>query len=292
MAFELLPIQPEFDIVGFHSIYYFEFDKTFYHSPETHDFWEIVYVDDGCIHAIVDGVGCELHKGQAIFHAPMEQHSHIANHKDTSNLLVISFTCSSPRMSYFSKKIFQLDKASQNILSLFIEETKNANGCLPNEFSNKSPLNFTHAAPGSVQLLQCYLVEFLISLIRTDTNFVQSLHNTQASRRMAEGSMVISIKSYMEEKLTDKPSLSAICNEFLISRSSLCRIFKEETGVSPIEYWIQLKIKKAKRLLREDEYTITQISDLLGYSSIHHFTRMFKQVTGLSPRAYKSSVKQ
>lgn len=70
MAFELAPIQPEIEVTGFHSIYYFEFGKDFYHLPEKHDFWELVYVDYGSIHAIVDGAGCELNKGQVIFHQP------------------------------------------------------------------------------------------------------------------------------------------------------------------------------------------------------------------------------
>ena len=66
MDFELASVKPEFEIDGFHSLYYFEFDKTFYHTPEKHDFWEMIYVDDGCINAVVDGIGCELSKGHVI----------------------------------------------------------------------------------------------------------------------------------------------------------------------------------------------------------------------------------
>lgn len=49
-------------------------------------------------------------------------------------------------------------------------------------------------------------------------------------------------------------------------------------------------MRAAKKLIREDNLTITQISERLGYTSIHHFTRMFKRVTGFSPTAYKTSV--
>lgn len=292
MDFKFVPIKPEIEITGFHSVYYFEFDKTFYHPSEKHDFWEMVYVDDGRINAIVDGVGIELSKGQVIFHTPMEPHSHIANHKDSSNLVVVSFACNSPLMSFFNRKIFNLEKSSQKILSLFLKESNNAMGSISGDFSNKSPLDFSAAAPGSVQLMQCYLVEFLFSLIRSDVTSVQAMQHTKTSRHIAESSLVSSIESFIAENLTGTPSLPLICEHFSLSRTYLCRIFKEGTGTSPINYWIDLKMKEAKKLIREGNYNVTQVSEALGFSSIHHFTRMFKRFTGLSPTAYKTSVKQ
>ena len=291
MDFQFVPVKPEIEISGFHSLYYFEFDKYFYHPSEKHDFREMVYVDDGCINAIVDGVGCELSKGQVIFHTPMEPHSHIANHRDSSNLVVVSFSCTSPTMNYFTRKIFQLEKSSQKILSLFLKEAQNAMGQISGDYNNKSPLDFSHAAPGSVQLMQCYLIEFLFSLLRSSSDAVQAMQHTKASRHLAESSLVSSIERFIEEHLAETPALPIICDHFSISRTYLCRIFKEKTGTSPIDYWIALKIKEAKKLIREGNHNITQISELLGYSSIHHFTRMFKRVTGLSPTGYKSSVK-
>ena len=291
MDFQFVHVRQEIEISGFHSLYYFEFDKNFYHPSEKHDFWEMVYVDDGCINAIVDGVGCELSKGQVIFHTPSEPHSHIANHRDSSNLVVISFACTSPAMAFFTRKIFQLEKTSRKILSLFLKEAENAMGKISGDYNNKSPLDFSHAAPGSVQLMQCYLVEFLFSLLRSDDTSVHAMQHTKASRHIAENSLVSSIESFIEEKIAETPSLPLICDHFSISRTYLCRIFKDSTGTSPIDYWINLKIKEAKKLIREGNHNITQISELLGYSSIHHFTRMFKRVTGLSPTAYKSSVK-
>lgn len=49
-------------------------------------------------------------------------------------------------------------------------------------------------------------------------------------------------------------------------------------------------MKEAKKLLRESNYNVTQISELLGYASIHHFSRMFKRAYGVSPTAYQSSI--
>lgn len=290
MDFELIKVKKELNILGFNSIYYFEFDKNFYHTPEKHDFWELVYVDSGKINAIVDGIGYALSQGQVIFHKPMELHSHISNKKDSNNILVISFTCHDEIMNFFNKKVFVLEKTSRKILSLFLEEAKNALLEIPNKYENKSPLNFKNAKLGSVQLMQCYLTEFLFSLIRSAESSVKPMHNTADSRKIAENSIVDSIENYLMENIYSPLTLQEICDKFLISKTYLCKIFKASTGKSPIDYFIDLKMKEAKKLIREDEYNITQIADKLGYTSIHHFTRMFKRVTGFSPLTYKKSI--
>ena len=293
MAFELVPVKTEIAIEGFHSIYYFEFDIDFYHSPETHDFWELVYVDYGNINAIVDGVGCALSSGQVIFHQPMESHCHIGNGKNPGNVVVISFSCHDPVMSFFNKKIFRLEKSAKKILSLFLEEAAKATGGICNDYNDTSALDFSGAPFGSPQLMQGYLTEFLLTLIRTDSaDAITSVESTRDTRQMADNALVDSIAYYMQDNLDQPPSLSALCRYFSVGRTHLCRIFREVTGSSPIDYWIGLKIREAKRLIREGKLNISQIAEALGYSGIHHFSRMFKRVAGLSPTAYKNTIVQ
>ena len=76
--FELQPVRYEIEIKGFHGIYYFEFSKNFSHTPEKHEFWEMVYVDNGKIVATSDGITKTLSQGQVIFHEPGELHSHVS----------------------------------------------------------------------------------------------------------------------------------------------------------------------------------------------------------------------
>jgi len=289
MAFEFTPIRTDISITGFHSIYYFEFDIDFYHTPETHDFWELVYVDYGTIDAIVDGVGCSLSSGQVIFHQPMESHTHIGNGRDAGNVVVISFSCDSPVMSFFNRKIFSLQKTSKKVLSLFLAEATNALGAICQDYNDTSPLDFSNAPLGSTQLMQGYLAEFLFSLIRSNSG-VTTLEATQNTRQMAENSLVNSILYFIQDNLNQPPSLETLCTRFSLGRTYLSRIFKEATGSSPVDYWIHAKIKEAKKLIRAGNLNITQISEILGYSGIHHFTRMFKRITGMSPTDYKNTV--
>ena len=109
MEFRTNPVKKEIEIVGFNSVYYFELDKNFSHPFERHDFWEMVYVDSGKINSIVEGIGSTVNQGQLIFERPMALHANVSNKIDPNNILIISFTCHSPAMEFFDKKIFTLD---------------------------------------------------------------------------------------------------------------------------------------------------------------------------------------
>jgi AraC-like DNA-binding protein len=291
LAFELVHVNKEIDIIGFNAIHYFELDKYFFHPPETHECWEMLYVDLGSVITITDGIGSELYQGQVIFHKPMEQHSHISNRKDPSNVLVISFTSHSEIMSYFNNKIFSLKDDAKGILSLFMNEAVNALGELPQQFEDKSPLNFDNAKLGSTQMMQIYLTEFLFTLLRSEDAPYRQVYGSIDSRKIAKDATVETIEKFLINNVYNKLTLQDICDVFLISKSYLCKIFKEQIGESPIDYLTGLKMKEAKRLTRSNQYNVTQISNLLAYSSIQHFSRMFKKVVGSSPSEYENSVK-
>ncbi len=291
MAFELVKVNRDISIIGFNAIYYFELDKNFFHTPERHNCWELLYVDLGSVIAVTDGIGSELSQGQVIFHKPLEQHAHISNKKDPSNVLVICFTSDSNMMSFFKNKIFDLDVETKGILSLFMSEAVNAMGEMPHQFNNKSPLDFAKAELGSVQLMECYLTEFLFSLLRSEDVSLKHVNGNMASRTIAKNATVDAIESFLANNIYNKISLQDICDVFLISKSYLCKIFKEQINTSPMDYLTGLKMMEAKKLIRGNQYNITQISNLLGYSNIQHFSRMFKKVIGFSPTEYENSVK-
>ena len=68
----------------------------------------------------------------------------------------------------------------------------------------------------------------------------------------------------------DPALLGDLCGRFFMGKSQMCKLFEEQVGESPIEYYGKLKMAEAKRLLRRDELSVSRISDMLGYSSIHN----------------------
>lgn len=288
--FETQGIKYEIEIEGFNSIYYFEFGKDFSHAPERHNFWEMVYVDSGCINAVTNDVGCILKQGQAIFHEPMEIHAHVSDNHVSNNMLVISFTCESDEMKFFKNKTFTLDKTSKTLLSLFLEEAKNALGKVPNDYENKENLRFVSTAFGSSQLLQCYFTEFLIRLIRNGSILSENVVPSKKTRSIANNSLSELICEYMKNNIYSSLTLKDVCTYFMSGKTRIYKIFCESTGQSPMEYYMDLKIKEAKKLIREKNYSVSQISDMLGYSSVHIFSRAFKKAVGMSPTAYGKSI--
>ena len=273
---------------GFHNIYYFEFGKFHYHSPEKHPFWEMVYVDKGTILANTDGNICTLEEGQAIFHCPGQIHSHVSNKEVANNLLVVSFSCHSDCMDFFSGKIFNLDKTGRMLLSLFTNEAKNALGNIPGDFFDKSALEFSGEKFGASQLMAIYFTELLVRLVRDGADSVP--YYNVGTHPGYGNELVDAITEYLKENIYGDITLSDVCNRFFIRKSHLSVLFKEYTGMSTMSFYKKLKIEESKKMLREQNMSVSQICDRLSYSSIHNFTRAFKNATGFSPTGYKKSV--
>lgn len=287
--FEMQRVKQDIEIQGFNSIYYFEFSKDFFHDPEQHNFWEMVYVVSGNVTAITNGVGCTLSKGQAIFHEPMEMHAHISDRHVKNNMLVVCFTAESEVMQYFKGKTFTLDKTQRMLLSLFLEEAKNTLGTVPGDYQNKKNLCFSSNVFGASQLLQGYFTEFLIKLVRSGSALSARVVPGKESQDIASNSMCELICEYMKRNLYTQLTLKSVCKHFFLGKTQLCQSFRAYAGKSPMEYYMALKIEEAKKLLKEKTLSVSQISDMLGYSSIHNFSRAFKKATGLSPTAYAKS---
>ena len=285
--FPLKQIKTDIYIEGFNNIYYFEFGKYHKHELESHDFWEMVYVDKGKIIANTENKTSTLEEGQAIFHKPGEKHSHTSNREVANNMLVVSFTCNNDCMDFFKDKTFTLDKTSRMLLSLFIKEAQNALGVIPNDYNSKLPLEFSTDVFGASQLMKFHFVEFLIKLIRGNAHATSN----SVKKRLSDKSDTIDlIISYMSENIYNDINLEKLCTRFYLRKSRLSVLFKEFTGKSPMEYFAEFKIKEAKKLLREDSLSVSQITFKLNYSSIHNFSRAFKKSTGFSPTGYKKSV--
>ncbi|WP_256252817.1 AraC family transcriptional regulator [Paenibacillus sp. UNC496MF] len=74
-----------------------------------------------------------------------------------------------------------------------------------------------------------------------------------------------------------------------VSQTHLVRMFKQSTGLSPYQYFIRLRIEKAKMLLTSRGYTIGEIAAILGFTDQSHMNRQFKRITGLAPKEYMMS---
>ena len=93
---------------------------------------------------------------------------------------------------------------------------------------------------------------------------------------------------YIHEHLTSKILINDVCRKAYLSRNAFFKWFKDQFGITPVDYINNERIKLAKQLLGEGKYNISQISSYCGFSDLNYFVRLFKKVEGITPGAYKS----
>jgi len=116
-------------------------------------------------------------------------------------------------------------------------------------------------------------------------------NNTVSKRHRDKIEVGVSeLKNRFSDPSLSVSELAALCN---IGESYFKRLFKERYGVSPKRYMVQLRINHACELLRTERYSVTQISEICGFSDVYFFSRQFKEYMGVSPtvfvKKYRSS---
>ncbi|MBQ4559562.1 MAG: helix-turn-helix transcriptional regulator [Tyzzerella sp.] len=270
------------------TIHYFEYTSEFLFTGESHDFWEFVCVDKGSVKICMDETELTLHKGEIAFHQPNEFHNVSTYSQVAPNLVVVSFKCDSPFMDFFKQKVLKIDEKERSLLAKILVEAQNLfETSLNNPYTKE--MKKKHNTPiGSEQLIRMYLESFLLNLIRRYSSSEQEipLPVTKSSTDIFNR-----VSDYMEDNLSTRLSIQTICRDNMIGRTQLQNVFQKEAGMGVIEYFSKMKIQNAKHMIRMGSLNFTQISEQLGYTSIHYFSRQFKKLTGMTPSEYASSVK-
>lgn len=123
----------------------------------------------------------------------------------------------------------------------------------------------------------------VLSLILSEIYFREKVDESSVQDRHV--TMVI---RYMYQHLHENLTLEEISEEVKLSKSYLNAVFKAQTGKSPVEFFIHLKMQEACKLLKSTDYYIYEVSSELGYTDQYYFSRIFKKVVGVSPKDYKN----
>ena len=163
-----LPLKLEHDlnIRRLYSLHYFQFAAGYIFPGEKHNFWELVYIDQGEADIGAGNNIYRLVQGMIIFHKPNEFHNIWADRGNGPNIVVISFDTSSPAMHYFKNKQFVLDSQQRRLLSQIIAEAQLCFGPVL-DISEQTQLIPLDSAPfASQQLIGMYLMQLLILIKR------------------------------------------------------------------------------------------------------------------------------
>ena len=100
-------------------------------------------------------------------------------------------------------------------------------------------------------------------------------------------SIVDKVKRYLALHISDNPSREDLANYVFLNPDYLSRLFRKETGMTLISYCQNTRLQYIKDLLVKTDMSIGKIAMQLGYSNFSHFTRAFKELTGVSPTEYR-----
>ena len=142
----------------------------------------------------------------------------------------------------------------------------------------------TSRHPASSLFIQGVAQSLAVHLIR---NYADQTKDIQEYKGGLPGFKLRKITDLMKTHLEDEFSLIRLAREAGMSEFHFSRLFKQTTGLTPSQYFIHLRMKKARRLLRETNQSVIEVGLEVGYTSPSHFAQIFRREVGISPSEYR-----
>ena len=274
--YEYRPVLPRIRLQNILGYYYRIRTPGYSFKGEKHAFFELTYVDTGCLHTEVDGTSFTLGEKELIIYGPGQFHSQHTDNQ-TVSYVTIMFTMEniSPDLpqdwySILINRVFPYNKKIYTLIKTLVQESSTG-------------------APYTDSLMHCLLTETIIRLLQ-GIYTVPSAQPSSVVRQNYQEELFDQILAYLESRLYEPLTVADICQQFSLSRSTLQLLFKNAVNQSPKKYISDMKLEKSCQMLRENKYTISEISLKLGYSSIHYFSNAFNQKYHISPSEYAKRI--
>ena len=129
----------------------------------------------------------------------------------------------------------------------------------------------------------------IVLLIKQIEDSTKKETNSSIHQKL-QNELINEILIFLNENIEKPVNVAELCQTFAISRGTLQSLFNKHLKMGPKEYINNLKLKKSKQLIKEGRHTISEVSYILGFSSIQHFSRMFKSKYGITPSEYANTI--
>lgn len=248
-----------------HTFLYQEFATDFYFRGEQHAPYELVYVNQGELHNLVRGQDILLRQHTFMLIDRNDWHTQYSD--AAIRFLTVSFQANDPKLSALSGKAFSATLRQQELFRKMLQQD----------------LQEEYAEEYVQTLFKLLLLELLQQV---DTEGFPALPPAKHS----ENAIVDQAIQIISENTRNKFTLEALSQAVHVSIPYLHKLFQTHLGISPGKYITKIRMEECKLLLRQEQLTMGQIAQQLGFSSLQQFSRQFRNVCGVTPSQYLRSV--
>lgn len=264
-------MQRRLAVGSIYTFFYHEKEKGFIFPGEAHRPLELTYVDKGAIHSVADGVDLLLNQGDLVLYAPNQWHMQYAEEDVSASYITISFDLEGDCPESLFDRKFAIPQSAVPMLQRLLRERDRMDAY-------------------SEDMMLCYLQILLLTLLREQDNPSQvKLRTTNAVN--SENEIIRRAQQFISGHIREKLTVPVVARHVDVSPSYLTALFRKNLQISPGEYIRRVKLQESKQMIREDNMNFTEIAAVLQYSTVHHFSRQFKDKFGITPTEYAKSVR-
>ena len=268
---ESLQLRHRFRVESVYTFFYQEKEQGFVFPGESHRLLELTYVDQGSLHSVADGQDLLLEQGDITVYTADQWHMQYADIGVAPRFVTISFELSGDDLSSLRNRKIAAPQQVVTLLQQMLRELESSD-----EFA--------------ADMIIAMLGQVLMLLLRQAE--APATDKPKASNSLnSENQIIRRAQQYISDHLREKLSVPLVAKMVDVSPSYLTALFHKNLQISPAEYIRRLKLQESKQMIRENSMTFTEIAAALQYSTVHHFSRQFKEKFGITPTEYARSVR-
>ena len=264
-------IRHHIQVSSIYTFFYQEKEKGFIFPGEAHLPLELTYVDKGSIHSVADGKDLLLNQGDLVIYGPGQWHMQYADVDVSASYITITFDLAEEYPRELINEKFTISQSAVPILKRMLQE-------------------YDRMDAYSGDMLICLLQALLLVLLREQTSPAPMKLRT-ANAMNSENEIIRRAQQFISANVRKKLTVPLVASHVDVSPSYLTALFRKNLQISPGEYIRRIKLQESKQMIREDNMNFTEIAAVLQYSTVHHFSRQFKDKFGITPTEYAKSVR-
>lgn len=243
-----------------------------------HSFYEILYITEGERDFLVGDRIYHAQKGDFIFIGPHVLHTATIHNSSECDCLLVYVTEGFLERTGCTACLEGWGQRDKFHLQLPLKDQEDVG------FLLRHTLFEGHQQSWGYSVMMTSFLMRMIILIGRVYDHNRELKNSQLSPKQEKVSEIL---SYLQQNYQEELNLQMIADKFYLSAPYLSKIFKEVTNYNFVEYLNCLRVSEAKKLLKNKKNKIIDVAAEVGFGSITHFGKVFKDVTGHPPRYYR-----